>query len=87
MTEIPSNWLLSKVAKPSLFLGSMIISWGIVMTLSGVVQNFAGLCVTRLFLGFFEYYSECAAIVLSLLTNIKSWVLPWSDISRCESWE
>lgn len=52
--EIPSNWLLSKAARPSLFLGTMIVAWGIVMTLSGCVQNFAGLCVTRLFMGFLE---------------------------------
>jgi hypothetical protein len=30
------------------------MSWGIIMTLTGVVKDFAGLVVTRVFLGFFE---------------------------------
>jgi hypothetical protein len=53
--EIPSNWMLSKTKRPSIFLGAMIVCWGIIKTLSGVVQKFAGFCVTRLLLGFFEY--------------------------------
>jgi MFS family permease len=32
----------------------LILCWGIVMTLSGVVQNFGGLVATRFFLGLFE---------------------------------
>ncbi|KAI0170077.1 major facilitator superfamily domain-containing protein [Pestalotiopsis sp. NC0098] len=54
LLEIPSNWILSKVKRPSLYLGAMIIAWGIVMTLSGVVQSYAGLCITRVLLGVFE---------------------------------
>ncbi|KAM0808454.1 putative Major facilitator superfamily (MFS) profile domain-containing protein [Seiridium cardinale] len=52
LCEIPSNFLLAIASRPSLFLGAMIVAWGIIMALTGVVQNFAGLCVTRLFLGF-----------------------------------
>lgn len=52
--EIPSNHLLSKFKKPSTYLGSLVILWGIVMTFTGVVQNFGGLCATRFLLGIFE---------------------------------
>ncbi|ETS76899.1 hypothetical protein PFICI_10773 [Pestalotiopsis fici W106-1] len=71
LLEIPSNWMLSKVKRPSLFLGAMIIGWGIVMTLSGLVQNYAGLCVTRLFLGAFEAGFFPGAIYL-----VSAWYLP-----------
>lgn len=55
LCEVPSNMLLAKFAKPSLYIGILIFLWGIVMTLSGVVQNFGGLVATRFFLGLFEY--------------------------------
>lgn len=33
----------------------LTLIWGIIVTLTGVVQNFAGLCVVRVLLGIFEY--------------------------------
>ena len=54
LCEIPSNWILAKVEKPSYFIGAMIMLWGAVMTLTGLVENFAGLVVTRIILGFLE---------------------------------
>ena len=47
--------LLKTFSRPSVYLGILIVSWGIIMTLTGVVQNFAGLMVTRVLLGVFEY--------------------------------
>lgn len=55
LCEVPSNMLLAKFEKPSLYIGILIFLWGIVMTLSGVVQSFGGLVATRFFLGLFEY--------------------------------
>ncbi|ETN45996.1 uncharacterized protein HMPREF1541_00179 [Cyphellophora europaea CBS 101466] len=52
--EIPSNMVLKKFKRPSTYLGILVVSWGIVMTLTGIVQNFAGLMVTRVLLGVFE---------------------------------
>ncbi|KAF1849091.1 MFS general substrate transporter [Cucurbitaria berberidis CBS 394.84] len=54
LCEIPSNMLLSRFSKPSVYMGVLILCWGIVMTCMGVVQSFGGLCVTRFLLGFFE---------------------------------
>lgn len=53
-TEIPINYTLSKAKRPSFFLGAMIVAWGIVMTLMGIVQNFAGLVAARVVLGITE---------------------------------
>lgn len=54
LLEVPSNILLKKFKRPSYYLGILIVCWGIVMTLMGVVKNFAGLLVTRILLGVFE---------------------------------
>ncbi|ORY88026.1 MFS general substrate transporter [Leucosporidium creatinivorum] len=48
--EIPSNLCLSRF-RPSLWITLLTFSWGLVMTLMGVVQNYAGLVVCRLLLG------------------------------------
>jgi MFS family permease len=51
--EAPSNMLLKKF-KPSIWLPAIMVGWGIVMTLMGIVQNYGGLVATRLFLGVCE---------------------------------
>lgn len=54
LLEVPSNAVLKRFKRPSVYLGILVVSWGIVMTLTGVVKNFAGLVVTRIFLGITE---------------------------------
>ena len=54
LLEVPSNILLKKFKRPSYYLGILIVCWGIIMTVMGVVQNFAGLLATRILLGVFE---------------------------------
>lgn len=51
--EVPSNLLLKKL-RPSRWLPLIMVCWGIVMTLMGLVQSFRGLVVARLFLGVTE---------------------------------
>ncbi|KAB8227124.1 putative MFS nicotinic acid transporter Tna1 [Aspergillus alliaceus] len=48
--ELPSNLVLKKL-KPSRWLPFLMVAWGIVMTLMGIVQNYAGLLTARIFLG------------------------------------
>ncbi|KAF1939855.1 MFS general substrate transporter [Clathrospora elynae] len=48
--EIPSNLLLKKI-RPSIWLPTIMVAWGVVMTLIGIVQSYEGLLVARLFLG------------------------------------
>ncbi|KAL3458592.1 major facilitator superfamily domain-containing protein [Aspergillus heterothallicus] len=54
LLEVPSNILLKKFSRPSVYLGTLIVCWGIIMTLTGVVRNFGGLLTMRLLLGIFE---------------------------------
>lgn len=37
-----------------MWIPTMMIAWGIVMTLMGIVRNYEGLLVTRIFLGITE---------------------------------
>ncbi|OJJ34422.1 hypothetical protein ASPWEDRAFT_184914 [Aspergillus wentii DTO 134E9] len=54
LLEVPSNMLLKNFTRPSIYLGILIVCWGTIMTMTGVVQNFAGLMVVRVLLGVFE---------------------------------
>ncbi|KAG5919039.1 hypothetical protein E4U42_006623 [Claviceps africana] len=51
--EVPSNLLLKKL-RPSRWLPTIMVAWGLVMTLMGLVQNYHGLLIARLFLGVAE---------------------------------
>ena len=51
--EVPSNLVLKKL-RPSVWLPTIMVAWGTVMTLMGIVQDFKGLLLARLFLGVAE---------------------------------
>lgn len=51
---VPSNVILKKFKRPSTYIGILVVSWGIVMTFTGIVKNFAGLMVCRVLLGVAE---------------------------------
>ncbi|KAH7231472.1 hypothetical protein FSOLCH5_015210 [Fusarium solani] len=51
--EVPSNLLLKKL-RPSVWLPAIMVAWGVVMTLMGIVKNYHGLLVARVFLGLTE---------------------------------
>ncbi|KAK3680912.1 major facilitator superfamily domain-containing protein [Podospora appendiculata] len=51
--EVPSNLLLKKL-RPSRWLPTIMVAWGVVMTLMGIVQSYSGLLSARLFLGVAE---------------------------------
>ncbi len=51
--EVPSNMILKKIGAQSVYIPSIMLGWGIVMVCMGVVKDFKGLFVTRLFLGVF----------------------------------
>jgi hypothetical protein len=44
--------------RPSLFMGTIVTAWGLVMMCHGFVHNFAELCGVRVLLGLFEYASQ-----------------------------
>jgi len=43
-----------KKCRPSRWIAFITVSWGVIATLTGLCQNFAGLFVCRLFLGAVE---------------------------------
>ncbi|OHF03862.1 major facilitator superfamily transporter [Colletotrichum orchidophilum] len=51
--NIPGNLVVRSVGG-AIWLPSLIIAWGLVTTFSGFITNFAGLCITRAFLGLTE---------------------------------
>lgn len=51
--ELPSNLLLKRIGA-HIMIPTMVVTWGMVSCLTGLVQNFSGLFAARLFLGFCE---------------------------------
>ncbi|KAI5204021.1 MFS general substrate transporter [Aureobasidium subglaciale] len=78
--EIPSNMILDKFNRPSVFMGTIVFVWGVVVMCTGFVQNFAGLCVTRVFLGLFEELR--AGFFPGAILTISKWYLPHESQTR-----
>ena len=71
LSELPSNLILKKYVRPSRWIAFITTSWGIIATLTGVVQNYAGLIVCRLFLGLVEggLFPGCAIYLTFFYTK------------------
>ncbi|KAF8587872.1 MFS general substrate transporter [Ramaria rubella] len=52
--QVPSNILLNYLAKPSLYIPTAMILWGMLSILTGVAHNFTSALLIRLFLGTME---------------------------------
>ncbi|KAG7120823.1 MFS-type transporter cnsO like protein [Verticillium longisporum] len=77
LLEVPSNIILKKFKRPSMYLGILALSWGVVMTCTGLVKNFGGLMATRVLLGIFEAGFFPGAIYLC-----SYWYMPKDLSSR-----
>lgn len=51
--EVHSNLVIKRL-RPSRWLSIIMVAWGVVMTLMGLVQNYHGLLIARIFLGVTE---------------------------------
>ncbi|KAJ5542683.1 Major facilitator superfamily domain general substrate transporter, partial [Penicillium sp. DV-2018c] len=51
--EVPSNLVLKKL-RPSRYIAMIAVAWGIIATLTGITQNYAGLIACRILLGVVE---------------------------------
>ena len=80
LLEVPSNMLLKRFARPSAYMGILVTSWGIILTLHGVVQNFGGLLAVRILLGVFEAGFFPGAVYLCTF-----WYMP-QDLASRVSW-
>ncbi|ESK85134.1 mfs transporter [Moniliophthora roreri MCA 2997] len=64
--EVPSNIFLKRL-RPSIWLSGLMLFWGVMMTVQGLVHDYGGLVTMRFFLGAFEaglfpgvsYYLSC----------------------------
>ncbi|KAK5087339.1 hypothetical protein LTR70_002172 [Exophiala xenobiotica] len=54
LLEVPSNIVLKKFKRPSVYLGILVVSWGSIMTGTGFVKGFGGLMTVRVLLGIAE---------------------------------
>lgn len=68
LMQVPSNILINRIQRPSLYISLVMLVWGLVSTLSGVVTNFAGMVAIRFFLGFVE-----AAFLPGALMILSKW--------------
>ncbi|KAF8514246.1 major facilitator superfamily domain-containing protein [Hysterangium stoloniferum] len=62
--QIPSNMILNKVSRPSLYIGTCVVLWGITSTLTGITHNYAGIMLCRVFIGLPEAAFYPGAIYL-----------------------
>lgn len=68
LMQIPSNMFINRISRPSLYLGAVMLIWGLISTLTGIVQNFTGMVLVRFFLGFVE-----AAFLPGALLILSKW--------------
>ncbi|OJI96588.1 hypothetical protein ASPVEDRAFT_48748 [Aspergillus versicolor CBS 583.65] len=68
LMQVPSNILINRIQRPSLYISLVMLLWGLVSTLSGVVTNFSGMVAIRFFLGFVE-----AAFLPGALMILSKW--------------
>lgn len=68
LMQVPSNMIINRIQRPSLYIAAVMIVWGLVSTLSGVVTNFTGMVLIRFFLGFIE-----AAFLPGALLILSKW--------------
>ncbi|TID27674.1 high-affinity nicotinic acid transporter [Venturia nashicola] len=53
LAEVPSN-LMMKLTRPSIWIPTIMVVWGLVCTMMGLVKNYRGLMAARVFLGLAE---------------------------------
>ncbi|KAK5163762.1 uncharacterized protein LTR77_010435 [Saxophila tyrrhenica] len=52
--EVPSNWIMKRYVRPSIWLGTLLGCWGVFTIGFAGVQNYTTVVVLRFFIGVFE---------------------------------
>ncbi|KAF1832891.1 MFS general substrate transporter [Decorospora gaudefroyi] len=68
LMQVPSNMIINKISRPSLYIAIVMLLWGMISTLSGVVNGFGGMVAIRFFIGFVE-----AAFLPGALLILSKW--------------
>nr|XP_018259832.1 MFS transporter [Kwoniella dejecticola CBS 10117]OBR81990.1 MFS transporter [Kwoniella dejecticola CBS 10117] len=66
--QVPSNMLLNRIGRPSLYLPAAMLVWGMISVLTGITKDFVGALLTRFFLGIIE-----AAFLPGALFILSKW--------------
>jgi MFS family permease len=66
--QVPSNIMINRIQRPSVYISIAMLLWGMISTLSGSVHNFAGMVAIRFFIGFVE-----AAFLPGALLILSKW--------------
>lgn len=69
--QLPSNLVLTRV-RPSLYLGSCVLIWGVVSTAQSSVKNFGSLVAARICLGIAEA-PFFPGIIMLMYANLWKW--------------
>ena len=69
LLEVPCNILLKRM-RPSIFIPSIMLGWGIVTIGQGCTQSFAGLVVCRIIIGALEagFFPGCLYLISMYVT-------------------
>ncbi|KAJ7503292.1 MFS general substrate transporter [Mycena galericulata] len=49
--QIPSNMILNKMTRPSIYIGVCVVAWGLASALTGLTQNYGEIIACRVLLG------------------------------------
>jgi MFS family permease len=73
--EVPSNWIMKRYVRPSRWLATLLLLWGIFTIGFAGVQNFAQVTILRFFIGVFEagFFPGNYAVCVAGLIN-------WADL-------
>ncbi|KAK0637059.1 major facilitator superfamily domain-containing protein [Bombardia bombarda] len=68
LMQVPSNIFINRISRPSLYIAAVMLVWGLVSTLTGIVTNYGSMVATRFVLGFIE-----AAFLPGALLILSKW--------------
>ncbi|KAE8852026.1 hypothetical protein HRS9122_02313 [Pyrenophora teres f. teres] len=68
LMQVPSNMIINRIPRPSLYIGVVMLIWGMISTLSGNVNSFSGMVAIRFMIGFVE-----AAFLPGALLILSKW--------------
>ncbi|PIL33374.1 MFS general substrate transporter [Ganoderma sinense ZZ0214-1] len=50
-SQIPSNMILNRISRPSYYIPTCVVLWGLTSALTGVAKNYSGILAARIFVG------------------------------------
>ncbi|KAL8656803.1 MAG: hypothetical protein Q9226_002557 [Calogaya cf. arnoldii] len=71
LMQVPSNLFMNKIGKPSLYLPTCMVVWGVISAATAAAESYGGLVAIRFFLGFVEaaYFPGCLFLLSSWYTR------------------